>query len=103
MPWHYLATVQASLIAGLVVAVALVLTKAHKDHVGRSDATKIITCALFGISVYTLFVLVVGHFLFGDLAWMVTDPGSFGEVRIAWLSTGLFADSAARLYILFDP
>ena len=103
MPWHYLATVQASLIAGLSVAIALVLTKAHKDHVGKSDATKIITCALFGISVYTLTVLVIGHFWFDDLAWMVTDPAAFGETRIAWLSTGLLADSAARLYILFDP
>ena len=103
MPWHYFATIQASLIAGIVVAIALILKKGHKDHVGRSDATKIITSALYGISVYTLSVLVIGGFFLGNLGWMVTSPEAFGEIRIAWLSSGLLADSAARLYVLFDP
>jgi hypothetical protein len=41
--------------------------------------------------------LVIGGFFLKDLGWMVTDPNAFGEIRIAWLSSGLLADSAARL------
>jgi len=99
--WYYLATVQASIVAALFLTLCLIRSGHHRDENGKTDEAKIVACFLVGLSVYTLSCLVVGNFFLSNLAWMIID--TFGEQRIGWMAVGLLADSAARLYVLFDP
>lgn len=79
----------------------LLILRRHRGDDGHTSPQKIVTSFLFGISVYTLIILVVGHFFLDDMIQMITDR--FGEPRIAWLILGLAADGFARLYRIFDP
>jgi RsiW-degrading membrane proteinase PrsW (M82 family) len=100
MLWK-LATPQASLIVGVAVALLLIVLKRYRDEEGKTAPAKIVAAFLFGIGVYTLIVLIIGHFFLDTMMSMIDE--NFGEPRIAWLFVGLAADGAARLYRLFDP
>jgi len=96
-----LATSQASLIVGVLSTIALLFFRCHRDEKGKTSPPKIVSSFLFGISVYTLTVLVVGHFWLDDMMRLIAE--GFGEPRVAWLILGLSADGFARMYRLFDP
>jgi Kef-type K+ transport system membrane component KefB len=100
MPWQLAATSPASLIAGLVIAILLIAFGRHRDENGNTSPPKIVAAFLFGISVYTLVILIIGHFWLESMVELIKK---FGEPRIAWLFVGLAADGVARLYRLFDP
>jgi uncharacterized membrane protein YuzA (DUF378 family) len=98
--WSALATSPASLIVGVLTAAALIAKGRHKEE-GKTSTDLIVSAFLFGVSVYTMTCLLVGHFALNAMARMIAD--GFGEARIAWVFVGLAADAAARLYRLFDP
>jgi hypothetical protein len=97
----FLATSQASLICGALAMATLLILRRHRGEDGRTSPQKIVSAFLFGISVYTLIVLVIGHFFLHNMLEMIS--GGFGEPRVAWLLLGLAADGFARLYRLYDP
>jgi RsiW-degrading membrane proteinase PrsW (M82 family) len=101
MSWHFASTAPASLLVGIICTALLLLFRRQRDETGKTSPQKIVASFLFGISVYTLIVLVVGHFASNTMIRMI-DEG-FGETRVAWLFVGLAADGFARLYRVFDP
>jgi hypothetical protein len=101
MPWHLLATSKAALLAGAIMLVLLFALRRHRDPAGKTSPPKIVAAFLFGISVYTLSVLIVCHFYLDNMMQMI-DQG-FGEPRLAWLFVGLAIDGFARLYRVYDP
>lgn len=101
MPWHLASTAPTSLLVGVLCTLLLLLFRRHRDKEGNTSPQKIVSSFLFGISVYTLIVLIIGHFGTNTMLKMI-DNG-FGETRVAWLFVGLAADGFARLYRVFDP
>lgn len=101
MSWHFASTAPASLLVGVLCTAFLLIFRLHRDKDGNTSPQKIISSFLFGISTYTLIILIIGHFGYNIMIKMIDD--GFGETRVAWLFVGLAADGFARLYRVFDP
>jgi hypothetical protein len=99
--YHILVTSQASLIVGVLAMILLVALRRHRDEHKKTSPLKISTSFFLGVSVYTLIVLLIGHFWLNNMTDMIS--AGFGEARVAWLLLGLTAENFAKLYSLYDP
>jgi hypothetical protein len=98
--WALASTPGASLLAGVVALVALVILKKCTEKNGELSARRISSAVMLTASCYTMVVLVIGEFY---LAIPVSETirVGFGDSRVAWVLVYLIVDLAIRIASLF--
>src|SRR5436190_22879515 len=98
--WPWVANPAASIIAALFGLTMLLWFKSHLGPDGRTLPQAIVAVVLQSLTLYTVTVIVIGHF-FLHIPASLSVGQYFGDDRLAWLFLGLSADFFARLYKLF--
>jgi hypothetical protein len=100
--WGVFASSLASIIFGIFSFFVLRSTGNHRDGQRKIASGKITVCVLQSIALYTLFMCLLGQWVF-KIPVSETIHSGFGDERAAWLLLGTAIDVTMRLYQLMDP
>lgn len=99
--WGIVATSGASLAAGVICLLLLVIKGKHRSADGTISRVNIANSVMLTASLYTMLVLVMGEMFFGQQVSATIKDG-FGNGRTAWLLVALALDTGHRVLALFD-
>ncbi len=92
--WTYIASAGASVLVGFLVVALLAYNRRLKD------ASHWVSAGVLSITLYTLVVVLVGHWLFKfDVADTIRT--GFSSERFSWLMISFVFDGMGRFYTTF--
>ena len=99
--WKLFANGATSIAFGLLLYLLMHRSGNHRDRNAKIVPSRITSCILLGITLYSIMVCLFGHWVLGiPISKSIHD--GFGDERTSWLMFGLMLDVAIRLYVLFD-